>query len=239
MATKKKAPQRKGRPPTPRPTDAEMAAHERATQHSVKVITKSALAKLRGVKPSTVTKACMPGGLLQHAQLPTGRIDLEHPATKAWLGASGVSSVDGLDAATTVAGPQASPARPPSAKDLEALGEFTPDEFIERYGSLRGFVDHVDARKKIAETERIELQNAETAGRLIPRDLVKTHVFGAIDAVTRRLLSDTSKTIVRRAQAMFASGATVEEVQRVAVEIISATLTPMKTGAARALRERT
>src|SRR5688572_6935798 len=188
-------------------------------------ISKADLAARKGVTRSAVTKACLPGGPLAEALLETNRIDLSHPAAEAWL-ASGAGSIDALGAAPTGA---------PKADDVAKLGELTLNEIVERHGTVQGFIDYVDALKKIAETHRLALKNAEVEGSLISRELVRTHVFGAIDAVNRRLLTDSVKTIVGRAYAMTKAGETAEEIQRVAAELMSATLAPAKTAAARAL----
>jgi hypothetical protein len=201
------------------------AASSSATDPAVP-ITKSALARLRGVSAAAVTIACKPAKPLATAVLPSGRVNLAHPAVRAWLGRDQTMR-------------DAKPAKPPSSKDLKALGDFTPEDFIERYGSLQGFVDHVDARKKIAETQRVELQNAETASRLISRELVTTHVQSFVDALRRALLTETSSALIRRTYSMFAAGASIEEAQRSAVEILTAELTPLKAAAVRALREPT
>lgn len=191
-------------------------------------ISKSALAERKGVSRGAVTKACYPGGPLEAALLAGGRIDIEHPATKAWLAAG----TAGAATAPKVTLPEGIP----SPEDIEALGHLTLQEIVDRYGTVGAFIDHVDARKKIAETHRVELANAETEGRLIDRELVKKHVFGAIDAVNRRLLGDAVKTLIRRAYQLNAAGAPLEEAERVGREIMSGQLAQMKSGPARALR---
>jgi hypothetical protein len=192
-------------------------------------ISKKALADQKGVTRGAVTRACYPGGALELALLPGGRVDLDHAATQAWLAGSTKDA--------------SKPARAPQLRledgsyNLDELGHFTLTEIVEQYGSVTGFIDFVEARKKIADTRRVELQNAETEGHLISRELVKTHVFGVIDAVTRRLLSDVCKNLTRRAYSMALSGAPIEEAQRVASELITATLAPMTKSAARTLRK--
>jgi hypothetical protein len=183
----------------------------------VKPISRAKLAELRGVHRSSVTRACDAGGALFDALLPRGRVDLDHPSTQAWLAAEAPST-------TTAA-----------ALDLEALSQLRLCEIDERYASVQGLADHVDLRKRLAETLRIELQNAETRGELISRDLVRTHVIGLIDAMTRRLLTDTATTIVLRVTAMVTAGDTREEAAVVATDLISATLASLKSKAVRSL----
>jgi hypothetical protein len=200
----------------------------KAPERKPRPISKGDLARQKGVSASAISKAVLPGGPLEAAHLSTGRIDLEHPATLAWLESGPSEAVEGA----------ATHAKAPKPDDLEALGDLTLREITESYGSLTGFVDHVEARKKIAETHRIELQNAQTEGDLISRDLVRTHVFGMIDAVQRRLLTDTVKTVASRVFQLVKAGETLEEAERVAHDLVSSTLAPLKTSAARTLRDR-
>jgi hypothetical protein len=190
-------------------------------------ISKAQLAERKGVSKSAISKACLPGGPLAEAQLETGRIDLDHPATQAWLG----------DAAGAESGGDAPSGDAPKPDDLSKLGELTLNEIVEKYGSIVGFIDYIDARKKIAEIHRLELANAETEGELISRDLVRTHVFGLIDAVQRRLLTDTVKTLARRIYQMAQAKAAPEDAERVGADLVSAALAPLKNQTARTLRD--
>ena len=182
-----------------------------------RVISKARLAKLKGVTRSAVTKACAPGGALEDAALRGGRVDLEHPATKSWLAVGATpKAVEPID--------------------LDAVGDLRLREIDERYGSVTGLGDYIELRKKTAETQRIELQNAETKGQIVSRDFVRTHVIGLIDATFRRLLTDTVKTFSTRAQAMTQAGASLEEIQHVGADLMSATLASLKGSAARSAR---
>ena len=80
------------------------------------------------------------------------------------------------------------------------------------------------------------LKNEDTMGRLIERELVKHHVLGMVDAMARRLLRDTPKTIARRLYGLARSGAAVEDAEQVLRDLLSSQITPAKASAARALR---
>lgn len=123
-----------------------------------------------------------------------------------------------------------------SADDVEDLLGLTLRDILERFGTKTAFKDWLVAVKTIADIREKELKSDETEGRLIDRELVKTHVFGAIEAGNRRLLGDSPKTIARRLYALAKSGAPVEEAEKVVREIISSQLKPVKTTAARVLR---
>lgn len=228
-------------------------------------VSRSELARLAGVSPAAITKACK--GQLRPACVGK-RVDLDHPAAVQYLKAKGVSApapTDSLgpskkrspkptrDRRTPEAQPDSDRApRSRSAEEIDDLvhraadvdGDEDPEPFldltlaqiVERFGTKTGFKDWLNARKTIADIREKELKSDETEGRLIERELVKTHVFGAIDAGNRRLLGDSPKTIARRLYALAKSGAPLEEAETVVREIISKQLQPVKTTAARVLR---
>lgn len=120
--------------------------------------------------------------------------------------------------------------------DIAAYAHLTIHQVVKRFGRLPKFRFWLDARKKIADIREKELKNDETVGRLIERELVRTHVFGALDAMHRRLLSDTPKTIARELYALSKSAAPVEDAEERVRKIISSQLEPVKTKVAKALR---
>lgn len=214
--------------------------------------TRSALARLAGVSPAAITKACKG----QLAGACTGkRIDLDHASVQEYLAKKGVTSTPPPVAPArrreTPPAPRPgktkkrgrpSPAPKPSVdrsaddEDPESFLDMTLRDLTERFGTETAFKDWLDARKKIADIREKDLKNDETDGRLIPRDLVRTHLFGAIEAGNRRLLGDSPKTIARRIYALAKSGAPVEEAESVVREIVSSQLKPVSDTAARVLR---
>ncbi len=223
-------------------------------------VSRAELARLAKVSGAAITKACKKQ--LAPACLNGGRVDLDHPATRAYLNSKGVTA----PGPTRKAEPPPKPATKATAsrrkreeteanapetdedriraalvrgekpEDIEALASWTLRDFIDKFGSIRSANDWLDARKKIAEIREKDLKNEERDGTLIERELVKTHVFGAIEAANRRLLTDSPKTISRRLYALARSGADIEEAERVVREIVSSHLKPVKTSAARVLR---
>lgn len=55
------------------------------TVESQKLVSRAELARLKGVSRGAVTRACRPGGALFAARA-ADRVDLAHPACRAWLG---------------------------------------------------------------------------------------------------------------------------------------------------------
>lgn len=123
-----------------------------------------------------------------------------------------------------------------TAIEIQQFAHKTLDELVALFGTAPSFRDWLDARKKIEEIREKDLKNDETVGRLIERDMVKRHVFGAIDNAFRRLLGDAPKTIARRLYAMAKSGATLEEAEAVVREVIGSNLAAVKSTAVRVLR---
>lgn len=216
-------------------------------------ISRAELARLKGVSGAAITKACKKQ--LLEACLDNGRIDLDHPAVRKYLGDQG-------EAPPSAPAPTPEPTQPPSRtkrertppaspprspepaasrdssldEDGRPIEELTLREVAERFGTMTAFKDHLDALKKLVDIREKDLKNNETEGRLIERELVKTHVFGAIEAGNRRLLTDSPKTIARRLFALAKSGGTLEEAERTVREILGSTLDPVKASASRVLR---
>ena len=143
--------------------------------------------------------------------------------------------------------PAVAPPPPPSSSsllpniwdrvDVEEYADWTLRQISDQFGTVTAFKDWLDARKKQVAIREKELRNSEIEGTLIPRDAVRTHVFGHIDGVNRRLLQDLPKTIARRVYALARSDTPVEDAERLVREILSSELRPLKERVARTLRE--
>ena len=90
---------------------------------------------------------------------------------------------------------------------------------------------------RIENMRKTRLDNDESEGRLIDRELVKGAVFGAIESAYRRLLQDTPKTAVARIYASAKAGQPPEDAEKILRELITAQLKPLNAKAARSLRE--
>jgi hypothetical protein len=133
--------------------------------------------------------------------------------------------------------PEQMPAIPrATAKELAHIrGVLKP--LVDRFGTYRVMKEWLEALKSIEIILEKHLGNEEAQGRLIERELVRTHVFGAINALARKLLQDAPKTIARRLAGHFNAKGTIEEAERMVRENLSAQITPVKAKAARVLRE--
>ena len=125
---------------------------------------------------------------------------------------------------------------PAAGLDAEELLDLTLREVTDRYGSIQGFEDAVDIRKKLAEIVKLETKNEQIDGRLISRELVRTHVVGLIDEVCRRLLRNAAATIAARIAPGIRSGDSIEETTELVRELLSAELGTVRRRSAAALR---
>lgn len=170
------------------------------------------------------------------------RIDLAHPSAQRYLADKGVDPTR-LEPSLSNSGPaddettQGEAAETRLGPDnIEDLLDLTFRDIAARYGTVPGFTDWLDARRKVADIRRLELRNAESEGRLIQRDFVRTHVFGYLNAVNLRLLRDTPRTLAQRVRALVRSDATTEELEAEIRERISSQLRNAKGLIARRLQ---
>lgn len=187
----------------------------------MRLVARSKLARMAGVSPAAITKACRK----RLAPACHGRrLDLDHPVVREYL--------ESKELPTSAKAPFQDPA------DIRVLLDCRLREIVDWFGTLEGFADYVDVRKKIAETHKTELYNQRQAGELIERELVRTHVFGALEAMNLRLLTDTPKTVSRRLYALALSHAPLEEAEGFVRRNISQQLRVVKTQAINALQRR-
>lgn len=218
-----------------------------------RLISRVELARLGSRSPAAVTKACRPGGELHPATVGK-RVDVDHPAAVKWL-----SRTDGVTPKTEAPPqyPEPAPTAPPhselagdqaerlaaamadagpvDAAELEELhAHLAP--LLARFGTSTAFKDYLAALKTIVEIREKDLKNAEARGRLISRDLVAVHVFGYLEATSRRLLTESVSTIARRCFADAKAGRTVQEAERTVHDIISTQLKTQKQRVSKAFR---
>jgi hypothetical protein len=208
-----------------------------------RLISRAELARLAKVSDVAISKACK--ARLAPACVEK-RIDLDHPAVLDYLASKGVAPPRKLESEPPPPPAEERPSRRELADDdededaedldVEHFADLTLRQLTDRFGTKVRFKDWLDARKKIADIQEKDLKNDETTGRLIERELVRTHVFGAIEASNKRLLQDAPKNIARRIYAMAAANVPAEEAERTVREIIGSNLAAVKATAVRVLR---
>lgn len=123
-----------------------------------------------------------------------------------------------------------------SDADLEDLANLL-HPLIEKFGTDVRFKFWLEQLKEIEAIREKRLKNFATEGKLISRELVAQHVFGAIESANKRLLRDAPKTIASKLfDIARSSTGSLEEGERLCREEIASHLRPVKGTAARNLR---
>lgn len=113
-------------------------------------------------------------------------------------------------------------------ENIRAFLDFTLAQLIRMYGTDVAFLDWLKATKVIEEIQQRQIQNAESRGELVKRDLVKVAIIDLFDEAHRRMLGDGAKTIARRAATMAQAGRDVEEIEKLVRDQLSSFITPAK-----------
>jgi hypothetical protein len=227
-------------------------------------VSRAEFARIAGVSAPAITKASK--GQLAPACV-ADRIDLDHPAAKDYLAMKGrsLASPDRLTTKGRK-GSMSTPAEPtPTAKgrrkvdsrstaarrddgrskdipiekteEFEQYADLTLRECVDRFGTFRAMLDMANVLKKIEDTRGRRLANDETEGHLVSREAVRTHIVGAMHAAFERLLRDVPRTISQRLYPLAKSGATLEQGETLARELVGSTLQPALDQSVRMVRK--
>ena len=227
----------------------------------MRVVSKAELARLAGVSKAAVTKAA--ASFLKPA-LVGKRIDVDHPAAAAWLqkklnpptskppkkpkkAPSKPKSKKTPAAKKTPTKPKAptESEEPPELPPVElqddatvkSYGEMKLKDLVAKFGTGAQFKEWTLAKKNLESIRALQVKNEEKEGALISRDLVKTHLFGAIENTNLRLLTDTPKTLSKRIASHVKAGGTLEEAEEIIRKVLSTQLKGVKALAQRALED--
>jgi hypothetical protein len=214
-----------------------------------RLISKAEFATEAGVSRAAVTKACV--GILKDA-VDGGKIDIDHADAKAYILNKRKVKTPKKPAA------KKTPKKTPTVKkqkkkkpepeepeephyskdkDIEHVLQMTISELITTYGTDAQFKAWADAKKVLSEIRLKNLKIAEAEGSLIPRDMVRLHIFGAIEAANLRLLADTPKTLARRLYALAKAGESIEEAESLTRSLMGDQLKSLKATATRLLKK--
>ena len=193
----------------------------------MRLVTKASLARQAGVSRAAITKQCSRG--LARA-VRDGRVDLDHPAVREYLSSRDRGKTAGQNPVAEVA-KKTTTATPEVTEYLD----LTLRELTERFGTAQRFAEWLDAVRKIETIRGQRLDNEEAEKLLIRWEMVDRSVFGALDALFRRLLTDAPKTIAKRARSAALAGETTEATEEAICEILGAVLEVTKREAQKAL----
>jgi hypothetical protein len=206
-------------------------------------ISRAELSRAAGVSDAAISKACK---TTLSAACDGRRIDVDHPDVVAYLKGKGKRPPS--VSRRVVDAPKTAPAerprsplpvppavQPGSDEDLASLASLI-QPLLERFGSAQSFRDFLVALKTIEEIRGKRLDNEKAEGRLIERELVSTHIFGALESFHKRLLTDMVSTITQQLYGAAKSGVSLEDAKAKVRSTISDQLQPVKLTAARVLR---
>lgn len=209
----------------------------------MRLVSRAELGRHLGLTTVAVTIACR--SRIKDACV-KNRVDLDHPLVVEWLRkrnrltpeapATEPQPASDALAARPRADVETVPAMPNGIEDVHGFEDLTLREIVARYGTMSVHSDWLDMRRKQTQIREREIKNFELEGKLISREGVRVHVFGAIDQTFRRLLQDFPKTMARQVYAMAKAGEPVEKAEDLARDRLSSQLKPMKEQVARALR---
>jgi hypothetical protein len=198
-----------------------------------RLVSKAEFSTRAGVSRAAVTKACK-NSLL--AAMSGDKIDLDHEAAKTYLKSrTSKPTVPPTKKAITTKADTGTHAL--DEENIQKVLDLTIRDVVDQFGTSAQFLDWLNAKKIIEDIRLKQIKTAKEEGVLIPRDLVKTHIFGAIESSNIRLLSDTPKTLTERLHALVKAGGTKQETQKLITEIVGSQLKNVKVTATRILRE--
>lgn len=213
-----------------------------------RLVSRSEFARMAGVSPGAVTRASLKS---LKAACHGDRINIDHPDAVSYLARHESRRTSGKKAkrgrtkrrSTRAKAPKTAPNPDASGHDssTEALTRYrhqTLEQLTDQFGTDRTFRDWLQALKKIEDIRKARLDNEETEGRLMRRELVRTHIFGAVERSNQRLLGDAPKTIAQRLYAAARSGQSLEEAERIVRAVVSTHLEEVQKAAIRLLTEK-
>jgi len=124
-----------------------------------------------------------------------------------------------------------------SAKDAEFFASMTLERIAREYGTMGQFESVVKAVSTIAQIRERDDKHRREEGSVITRELVQTHVMGALEKLSRHLAKPVPDTVAARVIDMHDGGKPIEEIRRVAREIMGAELRATWSAVAKVLRE--
>jgi len=195
-----------------------------------KLVSRSEFARMVGITPGGVTKACKK--VLAPATVGK-RIDANHPAAIAYI-------KNRTGDTTTVNGWNA---RNESKKEaaLEALknesyANMTLREVVKKHGTDVAFSDWLRAVKLIEDINEKRLKNERMISELVNRQLVKYCLIDQFNELNKQLITDGAKAIVQCVANVTEADRNIDECERHIADQISLHIKKLKYEALKCLR---
>lgn len=188
----------------------------------MRLVSKKEFAALAGVSQPAITKACR--RQLRSAMV-RDRIDLDAPVVAEYLARHGLTVPQPPpEPPEPLEPPPPGRAGPPDddvPADIAFYRQLPFGEVMERFGTDRAMRDWLLALKELETVREKRFRVQAARGELISRDLVRTHIVGALDACNRHLLNEGAQAIVARLFDLALSGSTREAGEEAICDIIS------------------
>ena len=194
---------------------------------------------LYGCKRQTVGAAMKKGKALYAATVKRDGVrlvDIKHPAAKAYR--AGHRVTNSRATARTIDTP--APSRMTAndvEEDIRAYWDWTLKQIFQKCGTLAAFAQLLTAAHKIESIHAQRLDSNKKTGDLISRDYVSRNVFGLIEAVFQRLLTEAPVRLSLEVHGRCETGATLEEIQQVIKDAIARELKTIKRDATKAIKD--
>lgn len=198
--------------------------------------TKAAL--IYGCKRQAIREAMQKGKALHAAvvfnkKTKRDEIDMKHPAAVAYrreyrtdLGeVEEEESTPEIDAAATL---------PP---EIRKAMDMTLRDVIDRYGMIDAFAKLLTAAEKIENIHAKRLDSDKKTGELTSRKFVEDHMFGLVEQVFQRLLTDLPATLSYKVHGQCSTGAAVETIQETIRAGVTVELRNIKTDMKKLLKK--
>ena len=121
-------------------------------------------------------------------------------------------------------------------EDIRKFADYTLRDLISQFGTDAAFLDWLKATKEIETIHEKRLKNAEKAGELISREVVKQGLIATIDGAFTRILTDGAKTIAVRAHTLVTTGADVGQIEDLVGKQLTTFIRPTKSKIKRVLK---
>jgi len=121
--------------------------------------------------------------------------------------------------------------------DMQIFADMTLRDLIERFGTDIAFLDWLKAVKELENIEAKRIKNAESAGVLINRELVRTGIIEPINNAHIQLLTDGAKTLALKIQTMVQAKEDLAEIEESVVDQMSSFIRPVKDKIMKALKK--
>lgn len=113
-------------------------------------------------------------------------------------------------------------------EDIEGLADMSLRELIARFGTGYRFLDWLKALKEIEAVSEKRIKNAQSAGRLVSRDLVEVGVIDPFNSAHVRLMTDGAKAITAAVLAKHKAGLSDQEIEAYVTDVVGSFIRPVK-----------